>query len=145
MRNLADLLTKENPPKREIIVEIEIIAEAGITAVIETQIEEITREINQDQVDEIILETNPEIEIREQIEILVMTEIEKTIAKVVVIIVKIKNTTKIVVAALARLETTTLPTIERADMIGAKVEITINLRDLQALEETFTKVINSPV
>ena len=67
------------------------------------------------------------------------------IAKIVAIIAKIKNTTKTVVVALARLEITILPMIERADMIGAKVEIAINLRDLQALEETFTKVTNSPV
>ena len=67
------------------------------------------------------------------------------IAKIVAIIAKIKSTTKTVVVALARLEITILPMIERADMIGAKVEIAINLRDLQALEETFTKVTNSPV
>ena len=144
-QNLVDLLTKDILLKTEIIEEIEIIAEAEITAVIETQIEEIIREINQAQVDEIILETSPEIETRGQIEISVTTEIEKTIAKVVVIIVRIKNMTKIVVEALARLETKTLPTIERVDMIGAEVEIAINLRDLQALEETFTKVTNSPV
>ena len=46
-----------------------------------------------------------------------MTEIEKTIAKVVMIIVKIKNTKKIIVPALVILETTILPTIEMADMI----------------------------
>ena len=67
------------------------------------------------------------------------------IAKIVAIIAKIKNTTKTVVVALARLEITILPMIERADMIGAKVEIAINLRDLRALEETFTKVTNSLV
>ena len=67
------------------------------------------------------------------------------IAKIVAIIAKIKSTTKTVVVALAKLEITILPMIERADMIGAKVEIAINLRDLQALEETFTKVTNSPV
>ena len=66
-------------------------------------------------------------------------------AKIVAIIAKIKNTTETAVVALARLEITILPTIERADTIGAKVEIAINLRDLQALEETFTKVTNSPV
>ena len=66
-------------------------------------------------------------------------------AKIVAIIAKIKNTTETAVVALARLEITILPMIERADMIGAKVEIAINLRDLQALEETFTKVTNSPV
>ena len=74
-----------------------------------------------------------------------MIEIRHMIAKIVAIIAKIKNTTKTVVVALARLEITILPMIERADMIGAKVEIAINLRDLQALEETFTKVTNSPV
>ena len=67
------------------------------------------------------------------------------IAKIVAIIAKIKSTTKTVVVALAKLEITILPMIERADMIGAKVEIAINLRDLRALEETFTKVTNSPV
>jgi hypothetical protein len=46
---------------------------------------------------------------------------------------------------IAEAEITILPMIERADMIGAKVEIAINLRDLRALEETFTKVTNSPV
>ena len=66
-------------------------------------------------------------------------------AKIVAIIAKIKNTTETAVVALARLEITILPMIERADMIGAKVEIAINLRDLQALEGTFTKVTNSPV
>ena len=124
-QNLADPLTKEISLKPEITVKIEIIAEAEIAAVIETQIEEITREINQDQEDGIILETNPEIiletnqeiEIRKLIEILVMTEIEKTIAKVVVIIVRIKNTTKTGVVALVIPETTILPTIEMADMI----------------------------
>ena len=74
-----------------------------------------------------------------------MIGIKHMIAKIVAIIAKIKNTTKTVVVALARLEITILPMIERADMIGAKVEIAINLRDLQALEETFTKVTNSPV
>ena len=74
-----------------------------------------------------------------------MIEIRPMIAKIVAIIAKIKSTTKTVVVALARLEITILPMIERADMIGAKVEIAINLRDLQALEETFTKVTNSPV
>ena len=74
-----------------------------------------------------------------------MIEIRPMIAKIVAIIAKIKSTTKTVVVALARLEITILPMIERADMIGAKVEITINLRDLRALEETFTKVTNSPV
>ena len=86
MQNLADPLTKENPLKPEITVKTEITAEAEITAVTETQIEEITREINQDQEDRIIpepnpeitLETNQEIGIRKLIEILVMTEIEKT-------------------------------------------------------------------
>ena len=67
------------------------------------------------------------------------------IAKIVAIIAKIKSTTKTVVVALAKLEITILPMIERADMTGAKVEIAINLRDLRALEETFTKVTNSPV
>ena len=74
-----------------------------------------------------------------------MIERKHMIAKIVAIIAKIKNTTKTVVVALARLEITILPMIERADMIGAKVEITINPRDLRALEETFTKVTNSPV
>ena len=74
-----------------------------------------------------------------------MIEIRPMIAKIVAIIAKIKSTTKTVVVALAKLEITILPMIERADMIGAKVEIAINLRDLQALEETFTKVTNSPV
>ena len=74
-----------------------------------------------------------------------MIGIKHMIAKIVAIIAKIKNTTKTVVVALARLEITILPMIERADMIGAKVEIAINLRDLQALEETFTKVTNSLV
>ncbi len=74
-----------------------------------------------------------------------MIEIRHMIAKIVAIIAKIKNTTKTVVVALARLEITILPMIERADMIEARVEIAINLRDLQALEETFTKVTNSPV
>ena len=74
-----------------------------------------------------------------------MIEIKQMIAKIVAIIAKIKNTTKTVVVALARLEITILPMIERADMIGAKVEIIINPRDLRALEETFTKVTNSPV
>ena len=46
---------------------------------------------------------------------------------------------------IAEAEITILPKIEGADMIGAKVEIAINLRDLRALEETFTKVTNSPV
>ena len=153
MQNLADPLTKESPLKPEIIVEIEKIAEAEIAAVKETQIEEITREINQDQEDEIILGTNPEIiletnleiKIRELIEILVMTEIEKTIAKVVVIIVRIRNTTKIGVAALATLEITTLLTTERVDMTEATVETNINPRNLRALVETFTKVTNFPV
>ena len=74
-----------------------------------------------------------------------MIEIRLMIAKIVAIIAKIKSTTKTVVVALAKLEITILPMIERADMIGAKVEIAINLRDLRALEETFTKVTNSPV
>ena len=74
-----------------------------------------------------------------------MIEIRLMIAKIVAIIAKIKSTTKTVVVALARLEITILPMIERADMIGAKVEIAIDLRDLRALEETFTKVTNSPV
>ena len=74
-----------------------------------------------------------------------MIEIRLMIAKIVAIIAKIKSTTKTVVVALAKLEITILPMIERADMIGARVEIAINLRDLQALEETFTKVTNSPV
>ena len=74
-----------------------------------------------------------------------MIEIRPMIAKIVAIIAKIKSTTKTVVVALAKLEITILPMIERADMIGAKVEIAINLRDLRALEETFTKVTNSPV
>ena len=67
--NLAIPLTKEILLKKEIIAEVEIIAEAEITAVIETQIEEITREINRAQEEEIILETNPEIGTREPIEI----------------------------------------------------------------------------
>ena len=67
------------------------------------------------------------------------------IAKIVAIIAKIKSTTKTVVVVLAKLEITILPMIERADLIEAKVEIVINLRDLQALEETFTKATNSPV
>ena len=153
MQNLADPLTKEIPLKPEITVRIEITVEAGIIAVTETQTEEIIREINQDQEDEIILETNqeiiletnPEIEIRELIEILVMTEIEKTIAKVVVIIVRIRNTTKIGVAVLITLETIILLVTERVDMTGAPVEINIDPRNSRALEETFTKVINSPV
>ena len=74
-----------------------------------------------------------------------MIGIKHMIAKMVAIIAKIKNTTKTVVVVLAKLEITILPMIERADMIGAKVEIAINLRDLRALEETFTKVTNSPV
>ena len=74
-----------------------------------------------------------------------MIGIKHMIAKIVAIIAKIKNTTKTVVVVLAKLEITILPMIERADMIGARVEIAINLRDLQALEETFTKVTNSPV
>ena len=143
--NLAVPLTKEILLRKEIIAEEEIIAEIEITAVIEIQIKVITIEINQTQEGEIILETSPEIETREQIEISVTIEIEKMIAKVVVIIARIKNTTKTVVVALARLEITILPMIERADLIEAKVEIAINLRDLQALEETFTKVTNSPV
>ena len=153
MQNLADPLTKEIPLKPEITVKIEITAEAEIVAVTETQTEEIAREINQDQEDEIILgtnpeiilETNPEIEIRELIEILVMTEIEKTIAKVVVIIVRIRNTTKIGVAALATLEIIILLTTERVDTTGATVETNIDLRSLRALEETFTKATNYPV
>ena len=155
MQNLADPLTKETPLKPEITVKIEITVEVEITAVTETQTEEITREINQDQDQEdeiilgtnpeIILETNPEIEIRELIEILVMTEIEKTIAKVVVIIVRIRNTTKIGVAALAILEIIILLTTERVDMTEATVEINIDPRNLRALEETFTKVTNFPV
>ena len=67
------------------------------------------------------------------------------IAKIVAIIAKIKSTTKTVVVVLAKLEITILPMIEKADMIGARVEIAIDLRDLRALEETFTKVTNSPV
>ena len=74
-----------------------------------------------------------------------MIGIKHMIAKIVAIIAKIKNTTKTVVVVLAKLEITILPMIEGADMIGARVEIAINLRDLQALEETFTKVTNSPV
>ena len=74
-----------------------------------------------------------------------MIGIRHMTAKIVAIIAKIKNTTETAVVALARLKITILPMIERADMIGAKVEIAINLRDLQALEETFTKVTNSPV
>ena len=66
---LAIPLTKEILLKKEIIAEVQIIAEAEITAVIETQIEEITREINQAQEEEIILETNPEIGTRQPIEI----------------------------------------------------------------------------
>ena len=46
---------------------------------------------------------------------------------------------------IAEAEITILPMIERADLIEAKVEKAINLRDLRALEETFTKVTNSPV
>ena len=155
IQNLADPLTKETPLKPEITVKIEITVEAEIIAVTETQTEEITREINQDQDQEdeiilgtnleIILETNPEIKIRELIEILVMKEIEKTIAKVVVIIVRIRNTTKIGVAALATLKIITLLTTERVDMTGATVETNIDPRNLRALVETFTKVTNSPV
>ena len=143
--NLAVPLTKEILLKKEIIAEEEIIAEIEITAVIEIQIKVITIGINQTQEGEIILETSPEIETRELIEISVTIEIAKMIAKVVVIIARIKNTTKTVVVALARLEIKILPMIERADLIEAKVEIAINLRDLRALEETFTKVTNSPV
>ena len=161
MQNLADPLTKEIPLKTEITVKTEITAEAEIVAVTETQIEEITREISQDQVDEmtlgtslgivlgtnleIIIETNRETEIRELIEILVTTEIEKTIAKVVVIIVRIENTTKIGAAALATLEIIILLTTERVDTTGATVETNIDPRSLRALEETFTKVTNYPV
>ena len=46
---------------------------------------------------------------------------------------------------IAEAEITILPMIERADSIEAQVEIAIDLRDLRALEETFTKVTNSPV
>ena len=38
-----------------------------------------------------------------------------------------------------------LLTTERVDMTEATVEINIDPRDLRALEETFTKVTNSPV
>ena len=161
MQNLADPLTKEIPLKTEITVKIEITAEAEIAAVTETQTGEIAREINQDQEDEKILETNPEIilgtdpeivlktsleiQIRELIEILVMTELEKTITKVVVIIVRIRNTTKIGVVALAILETIILLATEEVDMTEATVETNINPRNSRALEETFTKVTNSPV
>ena len=74
-QNLAIPLTKEILLKREIIAEVKIIAEvqivaeAEITAVVETQIEEITREIIRAQEEEIILETNPEIGTRQPIEI----------------------------------------------------------------------------
>ena len=159
MQNLADPLTKETPLKPEITVKIEITVEAELIAATKTQTEEITQEIS--QVDKITQETSPEIvlgtnletiietnretEIRELIEILAMIEIKKTIAKVVVIIVRIRNTTKIGVAALATLEIIIPLTTERVDTTGATVETNIDPRGLRALEETFTKVTNYPV